>query len=528
MVSKTCIPVLFACALSLADSPVAVSGIVRSNLTGKGVAGASVKLQGLSLSAVTDTGGHFTITGTTGVVRPGAAPRTGALALTKNIVFRQDAEGPVVVRILDLSGAERAILHSGVLQAGDWTVTPPALRPGVYLCAIETPSSVRAVRFLGSTSTDATIPAIAHSQPSELAFGVAARLEAAAAVDSLVATKSGFKTGGVGITSYSQTGLEIVLEDTSVVSADDATIVPDPSWTAYMPTGIPPPALGTAAFSITLQIDAIHNLGNTKFGYRRQLDIKGGSVSGTNITATVMTGGLDYELTLSNGSMEIEQIIILKVGTTPILMRNAGVAPIGAKNARMVLDFEAPNSSSYTWLNTGKYAAVRVVDTVAKTIKLDVYDISKVTNPAKKVQITDPTGVVNQTWDCQTRSGTGGGTNIFTETVALGSSVAIGASKRGSRNIIPITGGTTTGRIVGSILNGGADYQLSGLDARYTLAPDNGEFIIIRNCGPSNALIPVFEARVDGKYAFLNDIQGFSSSPTGAGSGVSITFTEKK
>lgn len=116
---------------------------------------------------------------------------------------------------------------------------------------------------------------------------------------------------------------------------------------------------------------------------------------------------------------------------------------------------------------------------------------------------------------------------MFTENVALGASISVGASKRGSRNIIPITGGTTSGQVVGKILAGGADYQLSGLDARYTLAPDDGEFIIVRNCG-SGALIPVFEARVDGPYVFLNENKYMSSAPGMAGSGVTITFYERR
>ncbi|HOX53156.1 MAG TPA: DUF3237 family protein, partial [Fibrobacteria bacterium] len=154
-----------------------------------------------------------------------------------------------------------------------------------------------------------------------------------------------------------------------------------------------------------------------------------------------------------------------------------------------------------------------------------VFDISGVTNPAKQVQIKDPAGVVNQTWDCVSFTGQKGAT-VFTENVALGSSISIGASKRGSRNIIPITGGTTTGKIAGKILNGGADYQLGGLDARYTLAPNDGEYIIIRNCG-ANGLVPVFEARVAGPYNYLNENKYLSSSPSVSGSSVSLTFYEK-
>ena len=110
--------------------------------------------------------------------------------------------------------------------------------------------------------------------------------------------------------------------------------------------------------------------------------------------------------------------------------------------------------------------------------------------------------------------------------------LTVSNAKRGSRNIIPITGGTTTGKVAGKILNGGADYQLAGssgstLDARYTLAPSNGEFIIVRNCGPINGLTPVFEARTDGSFAFLNTGKFLSSAPGAGSGGVSITFYER-
>ncbi len=64
------------------------------------------------------------------------------------------------------------------------------------------------------------------------------------------------------------------------------------------------------------------------------------------------------------------------------------------------------------------------------------------------------------TWNCVTATGSNGAT-VFTENVTLGSTVTVSNAKRGSRNIIPITGGTTTGKVAGTILNGGADYQLA-------------------------------------------------------------------
>jgi hypothetical protein len=87
--------------------------------------------------------------------------------------------------------------------------------------------------------------------------------------------------------------------------------------------------------------------------------------------------------------------------------------------------------------------------------------------------------------------------------------------------------------VAGAILNGGADYQLAGsggttLDARYTLAPSDGEFIIVRNCGPGTKLVPAFEARAAGPYNFLNTGKFLSSAPGAGSGGVSITFYERK
>ncbi|WP_437991745.1 DUF3237 domain-containing protein [Sorangium sp. So ce145] len=317
----------------------------------------------------------------------------------------------------------------------------------------------------------------------------------------------------------------------------EATIVPDPSWTCAMPDGIPLPTRGELVFRATLQLGETHDVGTTQFGHRRLLDVKGGTLTGDKIQATFLTGGMDLELTLSNGSVELEEINILKASDgSSILLRTCGVAAAGDDVVRIVPDFEVANSSSLAWLNTGKFAGTRVVNAAAGTIQLDVYDISKVAAGEPKIQLKDPEGVPNQSWECSKATGARG-SSVFTETVTLGSSVSVGASKRGTRNIIPITGGTVTGGTLlsglsGTVLPGGADYQLIGsttvLDARYALSSKDGEVIVVRNCGPFGALIPVFETRADGPYAILNTKQYVSSDPGGAGGGVSLTFYERK
>jgi Protein of unknown function (DUF3237) len=62
-----------------------------------------------------------------------------------------------------------------------------------------------------------------------------------------------------------------------------------------------------------------------------------------------------------------------------------------------------------------------------------------------------------------------------------------GLNSRGKRRIIPITGGTVTGKVTGKVLPGGADFQIvvsettADLDARYMIELDNGEHIFVQN-----------------------------------------------
>ena len=511
-----------------------ISGLVQIKGTNTPVAGASVKIYRLNRTTTTDANGKFSFSETSTLEHPGLSVTDKFLINPSSILYRHNSPEAASIRIMDLSGKLHGTIFNGNLQKGTYRVTLPKLSAGIYLCVFQSQSEgLRSIRFLTQKTfmnpTAGSLQLISENKGRENTVPQLSKqtIIADIPVDTLFVTKSGYHSATYYLSSYHQNNLNISLEDSSATNNDNATIIPDPSWTCYMPEGIPPPQSGTSVFKITLQYSALYDVGTTQFGYRRVFVIKEGSISGNRINGTILNGGLDFELTLTNGSMEIEQINIIRTNNnSPILMRNAGVAPAGDKAARMVLDFEAPNSSSYTWLHTGKFAANRVVDTSAKTITLDVYDISQATLPQQKIQIKDPSNVPNQTWECFKMTGTNGAT-VFTENVSLGSSIAIGASKRGSRNIIPITGGTTTGRVTGKILNAGADYQLSGLDARYVLAPNDGEIIIVRNCG-SGQLIPVFEARADGSYAFLNENKYLSSPPNMGAGGVSITFYEKR
>lgn len=311
-------------------------------------------------------------------------------------------------------------------------------------------------------------------------------------------------------------------------------VVPDSAWNCGMPEGIPAPEGAPLVLEANLSLAAIHNLGKTQFGNRQVSVVQEGTFTGPRVSGTVAAGALDLQLTLSNGVIELEQIFVLKTADGKyIYLRTAGVGPT-AGDLRIVPDFEAANAGEFAWLNTGKYVARRVINAAAKTMTLRVYDVSGVTAStaaSNVIRISKPAGVPVQSWDYRKAAPEEKqGPQLIVETVTLSPSQMVGPSKRGNRNIIPITGGELAGRITGKVLFGGADYQnLSApatIDARYLWQADNGDIILVRNGGPFGSLVPTFEVRTDSTYAWLNTGRFLSANPTGKPGGVGITMFE--
>jgi hypothetical protein len=311
------------------------------------------------------------------------------------------------------------------------------------------------------------------------------------------------------------------------------TFIPASSWDCGMKDGIPNPESGVLIFEAQMPLDRLASIGKTPYGNRRVAVGMEGVVTGQKLSATVTTGALDFELTLANGTVEIEDFFVFKTDDGKyIYSRSAGVGA-DAKDVRVAMDFEAPNGSAVEWMNTGKYVGRRTLDENTTRFTLRVYDVSNVvvrTDPANAIRITKPTGVKPQPWDFRQKDASEKqGKELIVESVGLSPSQRIGPSKRGNRNIIPITGGDLSGRITGKVLSGGADYQnLSGppaIDARYLWQAADGEIIIVRNTtSAAGGLVPTFEARVDGPYAYLNDGLFLSSNPGIANGGVKITM----
>jgi hypothetical protein len=317
-------------------------------------------------------------------------------------------------------------------------------------------------------------------------------------------------------------------------SSAATVIVPDKTWDCGMPGGIPNPESGTLIFQAEVKLGNVWNVGKTPFGNRRVAVAQEGVFSGAKVSGTVMPGALDFELQPGNGIVEIEQIFVLKTASgNYIYLRTAGTGA-NSSDVRIVMDFEAPNAGDFSWLNTGRFVGRRVFNEASKVMTLRVYDVSAValaTDSASMVRITKPAGVPAQPWDYRkAATSEKQGALLITETVTLSPSQSVGLSKRGNRNIIPITGGEVTGRISGKVLFGGADYQnLSSpatIDARYLWQANDGEVVIVRNAGTFGSLVPTFEARIDGPYAWLNGGSYLSSNPSMRPGGVGITMFE--
>ena len=79
-----------------------------------------------------------------------------------------------------------------------------------------------------------------------------------------------------------------------------------------MPAGIPGPEIGTLVFTAEMSLDRVADIGRTQYGRRQVAVVQQGTLTGAKLSGTVMTGALDLELTLANGVIEIEQVLVLR------------------------------------------------------------------------------------------------------------------------------------------------------------------------------------------------------------------------
>jgi len=209
-------------------------------------------------------------------------------------------------------------------------------------------------------------------------------------------------------------------------------LVPTASWDCGMPEGIQNPEAGQLVFEIDVPLERVVEVGKTQYGMRRVAVGLEGSVKGPRLSGAVTPGALDFELTLANGTIEIEQALVLRAPDgSYIYARNAGTGP-NSQDVRIVMDFEAPNASEHAWLNSGKFVARRELNAAAKTMHMRVYDVTNVPVGAGtgSLSITKPADVAAQPWAYRSKEASEQqGQMLITENVTLAPSQRVGASK---------------------------------------------------------------------------------------------------
>ena len=110
--------------------------------------------------------------------------------------------------------------------------------------------------------------------------------------------------------------------------------------------------------------------------------------------------------------------------------------------------------------------------------------------------------------------------HVFDIRAEIGEAINGGRNPHGVRVTIPITGGTVTGKVNGTVIPGGADYQLinpeqhrSELQAIYTIMTSDSVAIYVKNEGinrfdPEDSYFmtsPKFECDINSRYNWLNN-----------------------
>jgi len=111
-------------------------------------------------------------------------------------------------------------------------------------------------------------------------------------------------------------------------------------------------------FDANVTIAEMLNFGKSKYGERRMIPITGGTFKGSSIEGVVLPGGADWQLVRPDGDVELYARYTLKTADGSLIqVTNRALIhtpPKGSKTTpyiRSVIDFEAPSTSPYDWLN---------------------------------------------------------------------------------------------------------------------------------------------------------------------------------
>ncbi|MEN9309817.1 MAG: hypothetical protein RL173_3749 [Fibrobacterota bacterium] len=167
-----------------------------------------------SKTVLTDSKGEFLLDSPSGVAPKGSARFSNAqirgLSIEGNRILLSLASSslPEFVTMVSVDGKLTKLPSLGRMESGELAFSLPKSTPGLYVLQIEIDGST-ATANLVQTGHDLFIQGNLSIPVSGAAL---ARSQAGGAIDTVVATKTGFATTKTAITSYDQTGLAIVMK----------------------------------------------------------------------------------------------------------------------------------------------------------------------------------------------------------------------------------------------------------------------------------------------------------------------------
>ncbi len=121
-------------------------------------------------------------------------------------------------------------------------------------------------------------------------------------------------------------------------------------------------------FEATVTLDPPQEVGNTKYGRRRVININGGTFDGPNIKGVVLDGGADWQTVRTDGTADLVAKYSLQTDDGAIIyIQNSGIrtakpevlarlargedVPPSEYYMRTAATFEVAEDSEYAWLN---------------------------------------------------------------------------------------------------------------------------------------------------------------------------------
>ncbi|HLP40044.1 MAG TPA: hypothetical protein VK465_00935 [Fibrobacteria bacterium] len=202
---------LGACLAAAAWShPVDISGVVRDSASGAPLPGVVVTLTIPGLADTTDEAGRFHLFRS--AVRLADKAPLQRLVFSRLHGFSLRLTRPEEVTAEIRNGAGRALVHGTFsLAAGDWSLRPKNLEPGLYTVTLWTGSRLRALRLSIPNSDKARgNPEWVLTELDQAAAAAALAPPFGVAVDSLRLTPEGYAPSAVGVQSWSQGGITVL------------------------------------------------------------------------------------------------------------------------------------------------------------------------------------------------------------------------------------------------------------------------------------------------------------------------------